>query len=52
MIKFRVVGELVTPPELDSGELAGSNPAYSTVLVDYWLSVQIVTLVDAGSIPV
>ena len=26
----RVVGELVTPPDLGSGELAGSSPAYST----------------------
>ena len=28
--KNRVIGELATPPDLGSGELAGSSPAYST----------------------
>lgn len=48
----RVVGELVTPPDLGSGELAGSNPAYPTVLDEDIGSLRlIVTQASTGSIP-
>jgi hypothetical protein len=49
---FRVVGELVTPPHLGCGELAGSNPAYSTVLgVDVGILHVAVNHGFGGSIP-
>lgn len=43
----------VTPPELDSGELAGSNPAYSTdmVIIAQSAEYQTVNLVVVGSNP-